>query len=120
MTDKELLELAAKAVGITNLIFMGDGTSGLQPSQLDDNIEDFWIDPWNPLTDAGDALRLAVTLKIYIRHYQIYPTGEEVVNAGCVRNETLYGDTEPCGDDTLAATCRVIAKVAAAVGEDCK
>ena len=60
MTDKELLELAARATGdyfpLTNrctpsdylpVAFMLDGK------------------PWNPLTDDGDAFRLAVKLGIF-------------------------------------------------------
>lgn len=51
MTDKELLELAAKAAGYQYAKFGGyivvDGIPG----------------NWNPLTDDGDALRLAVKLK---------------------------------------------------------
>jgi len=52
MTDRELLELAAKAAGI----------------------EDWWPDSsasarnnifWNPIQDDGDALRLAVKLDLF-------------------------------------------------------
>jgi hypothetical protein len=55
MTDRELLEMAAKAAGINGEI--QDGDIG------------FWIDRrrgivWNPLTDDGDALRLAVKLRL--------------------------------------------------------
>lgn len=55
MTDRELLELAAEAAG------------------YEINISKDWHDkdqiylnniPWNPLTDDGDALRLAIRLKI--------------------------------------------------------
>jgi hypothetical protein len=45
MTDRELLELAAKAIGIDHW-FGKEGT-----------VE------WNPLEDDGDALRLAVKIK---------------------------------------------------------
>lgn len=56
-SDRELLELAAKAVGITLewdagrcFRFHPDGLEPLDPFK----------DEWNPLTDDGDALRLAV------------------------------------------------------------
>lgn len=45
MTDRELLEKAAKALG-TELLLMGEH--------------------WNPLEDDGDALRLAVTLGLIV------------------------------------------------------
>jgi len=50
MNDKELLELAAKAAGIKHN--KGDYANGLDTRKG-------W---WNPLTDDGDALRLAVKL----------------------------------------------------------
>ena len=50
MTDRELLELAAKAAGITHVT----------PMMIK------W-GQWNPLTDDGDALRLAVELRIDVR-----------------------------------------------------
>ena len=57
MSDRTLLEMAAKAAGYTCVWRGNDG--------------DFWwhVDPdyerpWNPLSDDGDALRLAVNLKI--------------------------------------------------------
>lgn len=52
MTDKELLELAAKAIGMTlQYNYLG----GRDASQ-----------PWNPLTDDGDALQLVVDLGMVI------------------------------------------------------
>lgn len=53
-TDKELLELAAKAAGIDGF-WAEDGL----------NISSNGITSiWNPLTDDGDALRLEITLKL--------------------------------------------------------
>ena len=65
MNDKELLELAAKAVGIEVLRCRLDN-----PLCKDMLINDSYRNPmqvsgpWNPLTDDGDALRLAVKLGI--------------------------------------------------------
>lgn len=50
MTDRELLEMAAKAAGIERLSF--------------DRVRRDW--PWNPLDDDGDALRLAVKLRLIV------------------------------------------------------
>lgn len=61
MTDKELLELAAKAAGLPHqwhevwggmFVPRQDGTWGTEP--------------WNPLGDDGDALRLALALRLMI------------------------------------------------------
>ena len=59
MTDRELLELAAKAAGIN--IF--DWTPGGQPTT-----NGKYTGIWNPITDDGDALRLAVDLRMEIDH----------------------------------------------------
>jgi len=53
MNDKELLELAAKAAGIE------------WPQKISDFSRQYdGVRSWNPLTDDGDALRLAVNLGI--------------------------------------------------------
>ena len=56
MTDRELLELAAKAAGID----VGHSTR-FPDNTLFLNEQGLLIN-WNPLTDDGDALRLAVKL----------------------------------------------------------
>jgi hypothetical protein len=60
MTDKELLELAAKAIG-EKCDQLGANAFGLyKPKEgyMQPYIE------WNPITDDGDALRLAVQLNL--------------------------------------------------------
>ena len=52
-SDKELLELAAKAVGIEWVGYSEEHGLLLDP---------FVFTPWNPLKDLGDSLYLAVTL----------------------------------------------------------
>jgi len=56
-TDRTLLELAARAAGIKLAWSSMDGQSPRN--------EDGWF-VWNPLTDDGDALRLAVNLRLNI------------------------------------------------------
>lgn len=57
MTDREMLELAARAAGYDF------GEYGGRPArQVTTKIGTAWI-YWNPLTDDGDALRLAVDLR---------------------------------------------------------
>lgn len=55
MTDRELLELAAKASGMRMRV-SSDG------EWFADKIGNGYFGYWNPLTDDGDALRLAVKL----------------------------------------------------------
>jgi hypothetical protein len=69
-TDRELLELAAKAAGIKAKWFKVkkwkdyNGARWLIGS--DDIFGTHHSKPWNPLTDDGDALRLAVKLGMEI------------------------------------------------------
>ena len=94
-TDRELLELAAKAAGI----------------EVNDDMRELWqfkgSSAWNPLTDDGDALRLAVKLGLMID----YATKTEVgVGNG-------FGDFyEKSGTDPYAATRRAIVRAAAEIG----
>ena len=65
MTDRELLEAAAKAAGMPAF---ASGATGLRVSH--DGVRSGYI--WNPLTDDGDALRLVVELMLTItmRHHE--------------------------------------------------
>ena len=70
-TDRELLELAAKAAGIA---LDGECPHGGFWVWDDEHLHHL---PWNPLADDGDALRLAVKLDIQV-HYSDF-TGEALV-----------------------------------------
>ena len=101
MTDHELLELAAKAAGYA---FRKE----ISPIGIDL----FYVDDhhWNPLTDDGDALRLAVKLCLVITSH-----GESV--------EVWIGDIECeefCNNDPYAATRRAIVRAAAEIGKGMK
>jgi hypothetical protein len=94
VSDRELLELAAKAAG----------TYYVEGESWDENAG------WNPLTDDGDALRLAVKLKFQIDiYYGEIASGEEGE-----RHQTLIGDDpDPC-----AATRSAIVRAAAEIGRN--
>lgn len=62
MNIRELLELAAKAYGI-KVRWHDSGYYGPTMEIMED---DSGGSPWNPLTDDGDALRLAVKLQLTI------------------------------------------------------
>lgn len=88
MTDRELLELAAKAAGIDMQQHCG----------------------WHPLYDDGDALRLAVKLEMQIdlRHsfhtVRVYGAAEGRIDEGA--------------KDPYAATRRAIVRAAAEIGKE--
>lgn len=109
MDDRELLELAAKAAGI-NLARDARGTyvviDGVSGSG----------DIWNPLTDDGDALRLAVKLLIDVI-YSDQKDNDAWVMAGpgidCV--EDVDGEVS-----RSSATRRAIVRAAAEIGKEMK
>lgn len=101
MEDREMLELAAKAAGykyvwnIDGLLVKGLGRC-------------------NPLTDDGDALRLAVNLQLGISIPPVVDGRIEVV--------TFYGPIisiveYPQNNDRNAATRRAIVRAAAEIGK---
>ena len=61
-TDRELLELAAKAAGIAGTYIEAWGDVGITAAHQRTQL-------WNPLENDGDALRLAVKLNIPIFPY---------------------------------------------------
>jgi len=87
MTDRELLELAAKAVN-----------NGCWHPLTHEK-------PWNPLTDDGDALRLAVSLGIIV----------EAGQAWVSKYGPMYG--EDVLPNPYAATRRAIVRAAAEIGK---
>ena len=103
MNDRELLELAAKAAGIE--LFWHSGWNLLVIERTHR--------AWNPLTDDGDALRLAVKLRI-----EIIPDLQvnEVLTAFMVGSYG-YNTAEEIGTDPLAATRRAIVRAAAEIGK---
>ena len=100
MTDRKLLEAAAKAAGMTQGKHRALG--GLLMAN------DLY---WDPLTDDGDALRLAVELRISADFFDdaIY-VGYTPLDNECDQVE------EPVGSDPYAATRRAIVRAAAEIG----
>ena len=106
MTDRELLELAAKAAGRTWLSY--HHTKGL--CCRDDSYGGLIEYYWNPLISDGNALRLAVKLNLDIELQQdcVYANGVNVQN---------YQLFEWHNDDPYAATRRAITRAAAEIGK---
>jgi hypothetical protein len=92
MNDRELLDLAAKAMGIN---------------------PDSWEHcGWQPLNiDTGDALQLAVKLRLEIYIHEN--------DTQCI-GPNLHRTIETHKDDAYAATCRAIVRAAAEIGKQIK
>lgn len=108
MTDKELLELAAKAAGIELRIYEG---MIVEPGTDLVSVNAKTGFKWNPQTDDGDALRLAVKLGLWI-----YMSGNHTDVMTDVAKPIEIFMTEPYGDDPYAATRRAIFRAAAEIG----
>lgn len=114
MTDKELLELAAMAAGINTKLCL----------QYSDGAFD-WPEKagrWNPLTDDGDALRLAVKLKLEIYHAwdEITQVCVGYPNVGKHRQDISYVIESYVEASIDAATRRAIVRAAAEIGKGMK
>jgi hypothetical protein len=115
MTDRELLELAAKAAGIP-LEFRVGFMDLESPGYSEDGTGRMgsWV-RWNPLTDDGDALRLAV--KVHI-DFKAFETTVRTWVGDPVAQRVIASVEELCGTDPYAATRRAIVRAAAEVGRE--
>lgn len=114
MTDKELLELAAKAAG-TKIIRITD--TGMPLIHGKDENGKHW-DSWNPLTDDGDALRLAVKLKMQVQINEASVIAELPQSDIGETKEVIEYFDEP--EESYAATRRAIVRAAAEIGKGMK
>jgi hypothetical protein len=101
VSDRELLELAAKAAGPT--IYDAGGVYMRELARG-------YVTGWNPLKDDGDALRLAVRLRI-----DIHLDGNLVEVVAAAGGRDIH-ETVPYFDDDEAATRRAIVRAAAEIG----
>jgi hypothetical protein len=127
MTDRELLEAAAKAAGIERIEWH-DYEAGNPTGYAGGHVLDRLYRPgsgtswWNPLTDDGDALRLAVRLGISVLQFPACIGTKWPQNGLPAR---LIGFDPPhedisSGQDVLAATRRAIVRAAAEIGRAMK
>jgi hypothetical protein len=116
MNDKELLELAAKAAGYRVNLSPESGSFWLS---IDGGRS--WTE-WNPLTDDGDALRLAVKLGLCIDTASQCHWGMTtyISDFRCKQQGLTGYGSETHGIDPYAATRRAIVKAAAQIGKDMK
>lgn len=124
MTDKELLELAAKAAGFGAA---KTGHTCWTESEYPRNSKKYgalWnyvghmdtAELWNPLTDDGDALRLAVRLGLIVSR-GCTEVGKEAVVFYLNEIQHQMRCVVPHGSDPCAATRRAIVRAAAQIGK---
>jgi hypothetical protein len=93
VNDRELLKMAAKAMHLPENFSNAAYMRG-------------WYSNWNPLTDDGDALRLAVSLRMNIDICQDGTSAYTLMSVECASNPL----------DNGAATRRAIVRAAAEIG----
>jgi hypothetical protein len=115
--DRELLELAAKAVGYIDDATTDGNEHGLHKGDNEDSPNPFyvvgpdgWVD-WNPLTDDGDCARLEAALLIELLWH------EGGVQAGRRKDAfAVYDDFHKL--DRNAVRRRVVVETAARIGKE--
>ena len=120
-TDRELLEMAARAAGIVlgeHARFIGDhpqlwiyNDSRKHPMCRKPNRAGNV--PWNPLADDGDALRLAVHLNLKLVFHPALNQAIVRPYYACKNEWVEDGEKHP---DPYAATRRAIVRAAAEIG----
>ena len=113
MADREMLELAVKALGMPEAPKQYRIADGLPI------VITYMGKPWNPLADDGDALRLAVQLMIRVSVNRAFPLGiPGSVTVEYPDRDGFYfalGEAVTNGD-IYAATRRAITRAAAEIG----
>lgn len=120
MTDRELLELAAKAAGIE--VWFPRLNGGKNPDGTRIILTPCYTEidratvEWNPLVDDALALRLAVRLNLSADFFY----REILVGYTPNRNDCEQVVEEEVGTDPYAATRRAIVRAAAEIGKAMK
>ena len=112
MTDRELIELAAKAAGISGWWSGEDFCYGYNGNK---NVPV----PWRPLTDDGDALRLAVYLDIDLMNATACADGSDgqSVTFPICGDYQAITERHESSEKKLSATRRAIVRAAAEIGK---
>lgn len=124
MTDRELLELAAKAAGLV----VDREWQAKRDAICDPRKASLWIadgrTAWNPLRHDGDALRLAVKLGLVVHvwlHEEGVSVAESLEHGMAPEDEDsdswFFECTDSHGGDANKATRRAIVRAAAEIGK---
>lgn len=113
MTDRELLELAAKAAGIKGSYVSLDEYPDWMTVHDGEGVYYTSSKAWNPLTNDGDALRLAVKLGIDLEWRN---DGRVAAYRHANANGYCFTAFESSREERDAATRRAIVRAAAEIG----
>jgi 2,4-dienoyl-CoA reductase-like NADH-dependent reductase (Old Yellow Enzyme family) len=121
MTDRELIELAAKAAGLK----INESMQAERDALIHPYTAGLWIDEvstsWNPIKDDAQALRLAVSLQLTICNEHIKAGAVYCLNADEKEFQCVYSGTsldENVIPNDFEATRRAIVLAAAEIGKN--
>ena len=118
MTDRELLEAAARAAGLYADGYRAqhrDGEGWLCVRPADEKCP--FQSVWSPLTDDGDAFRLAMKLRLSItHHHDVSQPNPWLRVADAYGNWKHAGPPDEFNADPATSTRRAIVRAAAAIG----
>ena len=114
--DRELLEMAAKACGITLIPYTWNKGTGWDHEGFTEAGKG--PDEWNPLEDDGSALRLAVKLRLQLIQMDSKSEDDGITTLTPILHvdSTAGRIYQYLGDDPCAATRRAIVRAAASIG----
>lgn len=119
MTDRELLEMAAKAMhnlgdpNFRNYTMYADRVClelGSKPGAI--------TGYWKPLTDDGDAFRLAVKLRLSVMHLNDASQPKPWLRVEDQKGRWTHSITDEFNADPYAATRLAIVRAAAEIGRN--
>lgn len=108
-TDRELLEMAAKAAGYKVHFALMEQRAIASPDAVALALSEPGNTWWNPLDDDGDALRLAVKLRLDVKQWNSL--------AIAANSWDKHAEENTSTQCPYAATRRAIVRVAAKLGE---
>jgi hypothetical protein len=121
MTDRELLEMAAKAAGYAvewhEVVVSRKGRFGLIEHTKKEGFR-LNFQRWEPLTDDGDALRLAAEVGLVV--CVMRNAGFTGIYLPSFSIGGKYDEVQNHGSDHLAATRRALVRAAAEIGRSMK
>jgi len=122
MTDRELLEMAAKAAGIvltwgSKYMVGDDEVDCTDIPYVTSESPDVTPYCWNPLEDDGDALRLAVKMGMSVN---IFPNDDARTECASHLQNNFVDEAWRHHTDPYTATSRAIVRCAAEIGKAMK
>jgi hypothetical protein len=113
MTDRELLEKAARAAGYGEVIYLSDDERYAVVCTPSGKKENEWRF-WDPIDDNADAFRLMVDLQLEVA---VHETISGVINGNLIGG-SVHHDGDPHAATRRAIVLAAAAMVDTGVGED--